>query len=51
MFGPDPNWFMSVVMPYIPLVVAAFAARAAWTSRRRQIVPVPIEVGRKPWIS
>ena len=27
MFGPDPNWFMSLVMPYIPMVVVAFATR------------------------
>jgi hypothetical protein len=46
MFGPDPNWFMSLVMLYIPFVVVAFAALASWTWLRRQIVPVPIEVRR-----
>ena len=55
MFGDDPNWFMSLVMPYIPLVVVAFAARHAWTRRRNtQRVPVPTECsqrGRSPWIS
>jgi hypothetical protein len=51
MFGPDPNWFMSLVMPYIPLVVVVFAARDAETRRRRQMEPVPIERGRQPWIS
>jgi len=51
MFGPDPNSFMSLVMPYIPMVVVAFATRDAWTRRRRQMAPVPIERGRKPWIS
>jgi hypothetical protein len=54
MFGEDPNWFMSLVMPYVPLVVVAFAARDAWTRRRTQGVPAPIECGqrgRNPWIS
>ena len=51
MFGQDPNWFMSLVMPYLPLAVIAFVARDAWILRRRQMAPVPIERGRKPWIS
>jgi len=51
MFGPDPNSFMSLVMPYIPIVVVAFAARDAWTRRRIQMTPALIERGRKPWIS
>ena len=51
MFGPDPNWFMSLVMPYIPIVVVAFATRDAWTRRRRQMALALIERGRKPWIS
>ena len=44
MFGPDPNWFMSLVMLYIPFVVSV--GRAAWTWLRRQIATVPIEVRR-----
>ena len=51
MFGPDPNWFVSLVMPYLPIIVVLFAARDAWTRRRRQMTPVPIKGGRKPWIS
>jgi hypothetical protein len=51
MFGPDPNSFMSLVMPYIPMVVVAFATRDAWTRRRIQMAPALIERGRKPWIS
>jgi len=51
MFGQDPNWFVNAVMPYMPLGVVLFAARDAWTRRRRQMEPVPIERGRKPWIS
>ena len=51
MFGPDPNRFMSLVMPYMPLVVVAFATRDAWTWRRRQIAPALMERERKPWIS
>ena len=51
MFGQDPNWFVSLVMPYMALVALAFAARAAWTWRRRLMVPVPIELARKSWIS
>ena len=51
MFGEDPNWFMSLVMPYIPMVVVAFATRDAWTRRRIQMAPALIERGRKPWIS
>ncbi len=58
MFGEDPNWFMSLVMPYMPLVVVAFAARDAWTRRRTQKAPAPTDRsqhfgqgGRKPWIS
>ena len=51
MFGPEPNWFMSLVMPYIPMVVVAFATRDAWTRRRAQMAPTLIERGRKPWIS
>jgi hypothetical protein len=51
MFGPDPNWFVSLVMPYLPIIVVLFAARDAWTRRRRQVEPVPIERGRKPWTS
>jgi hypothetical protein len=51
MFGPDPNSFMSLVMPYIPMVVVAFATRDAWTRRHLQMAPALIERGRKPWIS
>jgi hypothetical protein len=52
MFGPDPNSFMSLVMPYIPMVVVAFATQDAWTRRRIQMMaPALIERGRKPWIS
>ncbi len=51
MFGPDPNSFMSLVMPYIPMVVVAVATREAWTRRRIQMAPALIERGRKPWIS
>ena len=51
MFDQDPNWFVSLVMPYVPLVVVALAARDAWTRRRRQMTSVPIEGGRKPWTS
>jgi len=51
MFGQDPKWFVSLVMPYMPLVVALFAARDAWTRRRGQMAPALIERGRKPWIS
>ena len=51
MFGPEPNWFKSLVMPYMPLVAVAFATRDAWTRRRRQMAPALIERGRKPWIS
>ena len=50
MFGQDPNWFVSLVTPYLPLVVVALAARGAWTRRRSQVVPVPIERRRKSWI-
>jgi hypothetical protein len=51
MFGPDPNSFMSLVTPCIPMVVVAFATRDAWTRRRLQMAPALIERGRKPWIS
>ena len=51
MFGQDPNWFVSLVTPYLPLVFVALAARGAWTRRRRQMAPVPIERRRKSWIS
>ncbi len=51
MFGPDPNWLMSLVMPYMPLVVVAFETWSAWTRRRRQMALALIERGRKPWIS
>ena len=51
MFGQDPNWFVSLVTPYLPLVVVALAARGAWTRWRRQVAPVPIERRRKSWIS
>ena len=51
MFGPDPNRFMSLVMPYIPLVVVAFATWDAWTRRRRQMALALIEQPRKLWIS
>ena len=51
MFGQDPNWFVSLVTPYMPLVVVVFAARDARTQRRREMVSVPIERGRKPWTS
>jgi hypothetical protein len=51
MFGPDPNWFVSLVMPYLPIIVVLFAARDAWTRRRRQMVLALIERRRKPWIS
>ena len=51
MFGPEPNWFMSLVMPYIPFVVVAFATWDAWTRRRGQMGLALIERGRKPWIS
>jgi len=51
MFGQDPKWFVSLVMPYMPLVVVLFAAREFWTQRRRQMAPVPIKRGRKPWTS
>ena len=50
MFGPEPNWFMSLVMPYLPIIVVLFAA-LDWTRRRRQMAPIPIKRGRKPWIS
>ena len=49
MFGQDPNWFVSLVTPYLPLVVVALAAREAWP-RRRQVAPVPIERRGKSWI-
>ena len=51
MFGPDSNWFTSLVLPYLPLVVVAFAARDAWTGLRRQMAAAPTERGMKPWIS
>ena len=51
MFGEDPIWFMSLVMPYIPLVIVAFATWDAWTRRRRQMALALIERRRKPWIS
>jgi len=51
MFGPEPNWFMSLVMPYIPAVVVAFATWDAGTRRRRQMALALIERGRTPWIS
>ena len=51
MFGPDPNWFVSLVMPYLLLVVVAFAARDARTRLRRHMAPAPIERERKLWIS
>ena len=51
MFGQDSNWFVSLVMPYMPLVVISLAVRDAWTRRRRQMACVPIEGGRKPWTS
>lgn len=58
MFGEDPNWFMSLVMPYMPLVVVAFAARDAWTRRRTRRPSESADrgqrfgqQGRKPWIS
>jgi len=50
MFGPEPNWFMSLVMPYIPAVVVAFATWNAWTRRHRQMALALIEQGRTPWI-
>ena len=43
MFGPDPNSFMSLVMPDIPMVVVAVATREAWTRRRIQMAPALIE--------
>ena len=51
MLGEDLNWFGSLVMLYMPIVAVAFAAPAAWTRRRRQMVSVPIERGEKAWIS
>ena len=51
MFGPDPNWFISLLMPYIPMVVVAFAMRDAWTQLRIQMALALIERRRKPWIS
>ena len=51
MFGPDPNSFMSLVMPYIPMVVVAVATRDALTRRRIQMALALIERGRTPWIS
>jgi len=51
MFGPDPNWFMSLVMPYTSLVVVAFATWDAWRRPRRQMARALIKRGRKPWIS
>ena len=51
MFGQDPHWFVSLVMPYMPIVVVLLAARDSWTQRRRQTAPVPIQRGRKPWTS
>ena len=51
MFGPDLNWFVSLVMLYLPIIVVLFAARDAWTRRRIQMAPALIERGRKPWIS
>jgi hypothetical protein len=51
MFGPDANWFISLLMPYIPMVVVAFATWDAWTRRRRQMALAVIERGRTPWIS
>ena len=51
MFGPEPNWFKSLVMPYIPAVVVAFATWDAWTRRRRQMALALIERRRKLWIS
>ena len=51
MFGEDPNWFVSLVMLYMPIVAAVLATRAAWTRRHVQMVSVPIERGKKAWIS
>ena len=54
MFDEDPNWFMSLVMPYMPPVVVAFAARDAWTQLSSQKALVPADRSqqeRKPWIS
>ena len=51
MFSEDPNWFVSLVMLYIPIVAAALAARAAWTRRHVQTVSVPLERGKRAWIS
>ena len=51
MFGPDPNWFISLLMLYIPMVVVAFATWDAWKRRRRQMALALIERGRTPWIS
>ena len=34
MFDQDPNWFVSLVMLYLPLVIAL--ARETCTRRRRQ---------------
>ena len=51
MFGPDPNWFMSLVMLYIPPFAVAFVTWDAWTRRRRQMAPALIDRGRTPWIS
>ena len=51
MFGPDPNWFVSLVMLCMPVVAVAFATWGAGTQRRRQMALAIIERGRKPWIS
>ena len=51
MFGPDPHWFMSLVMPYMTVVAVAFATWGAWTRRRRQMALALIDRGRKLWIS
>jgi hypothetical protein len=51
MAGGDLNWFVSLVMPCMPLVAVALTAHDAWTRRRRQIVSVPIEREKKAWIS
>jgi len=51
MFDQDPKWFVSTVMPYMPLVVVLFATLNFWARRHRQMAPVPIKQGRKPWTS
>ena len=50
-WGDLKGYLRGRVMPNLPIIVVLFAARDAWTRRRRQVEPVPIERGRKPWIS